>query len=150
MKPIVGSVTATKCAKSLSDFIGVMHGNMFFSSSMYVEFFPKILDGHCRAFNMPARESFSPRAIPLHNVIRLVCNPEQKIPWLFFFLINFGPNSSILFFKIEFGEFGVVLEFRSIKYQSCARLVGESLFFDHLYLINFFFYLFFCFALYTL
>src|SRR5207248_5530031 len=81
MNPIVDELLIG-IAFTLSNLIFMVGEDIINTTSMQIKALTKILHRHCRALDMPSRETEPPRTIPGHLTSRLSGLPERKIFWI--------------------------------------------------------------------
>ncbi len=113
----------------------MMYGDMVHAAGMDVELVPKILPGHGRTLNVPARVPHPPRALPLHDVFLGRLLPEGKIGVVFLLRISLNSCTGQLLLKSYTRKLTVSRKSGYVEVDAVACLVGISLldkFHDHL------------------
>ena len=95
MHPEIGQVRA-KAGLGLGDLVGVVDGDMVFAAAVDIEEIAEIFRRHGRAFDMPAGETLSPRAVPFHLAlfVRRAEFPQGKVGGVAFFT-HIDPNTAV-------------------------------------------------------
>ena len=96
--PIIDSLVSLE-SLVLSNLIFVMYWYSVYSAGVNIKMCPKIFPAHCRALYMPAGISHSPRALPLHNMLRISLFPYCKICRMTFLTVDFHTRACLLILK---------------------------------------------------
>src|SRR4030042_6408434 len=138
MNPISNKLHAV-CSLRLGYLAFVMRKLVVQSSAMYIYGLAQILHSHHRTFQMPARKTHTPRAGPLHDMIRLGFLPKGKIDGISFVLRDLHANTGQHFLGISAGKLAVIPELGHIEVNGAVCLVSETFFqkrLYHLYLLD--------------
>ena len=110
VEPVVNEGMATSATFGLSDFVFMVRENKVTAATVEVEAFTQIFHAHGRAFNVPARTAFTPRAGP-SRFTRFSSFPQSKVHRIAFAVIYVNASASHHIFKVTTGKFAVMLEF---------------------------------------
>src|SRR4051812_12338490 len=80
--------------RTLGDLAFVVGKEEVHTTTMNIELCTQVLGAHGRALDMPARESFTPGALPPHDMFRWRCLPEGKVCLVFFLFLSFEVTGS--------------------------------------------------------
>ena len=97
-------------AFGLSNLVFMMRENQIAAAAMEVKGFAQILHAHGRAFNMPARTTGTPRALPC-RLARFSGFPQRKIHRITLAVINVYTCTSQHIFQITAGKLTIVFKF---------------------------------------
>ena len=109
MEPIFHPGVNPKPAFALGHLIGVVNRGQIDAPGVYIEMLPEITTAHGRTFEVPTRESASPRRIPFLKATHVGIGkfPDGKIRGVPFALDLLDPLGTGLAFQIETCQFGV-------------------------------------------
>ena len=110
VQPVVYEGMATSAAFGLSDFVFVMRENKITAATVEVEAFAQIFHTHGRAFDVPARTAFTPRAGP-SRFTRFSSFPQSEVHGISFAVVYVNASASHHIFQITTGKLAVMLEF---------------------------------------
>ena len=115
----------------LRDFIAVVNRNMVFAAAVNIKPRCQVFCRHRRAFNMPARETTTPRAIPFHLTLFVFRAefPQRKIGGIAFFT-QFHAAARLDRITLDTCQITVVILLAGIKVNAVAGAVGVTVFLD--------------------
>ena len=132
MDPII-NVLLSKGGFALGDFVFVMGEDIVHATGVDIELFAQVLGSHGRTFDVPAWESFTPRAIPFQVAARFGGFPQGKVAGVP--LQRVGLRSDP-FEKVGPGvprQLSVIRKARHVEVDVAARFIGLTVghqFFD--------------------
>ena len=123
--PVVDGFVS-KPALRLRDFVFVVDGDVVNAARMDVKCVAEVLAAHCRALDVPARETHSPRTVPLLQVVGRSLFPQRKVDWMTFESVYFHACAVTLIFKVYTGQLAVFGKLFHRKVDAVFRFVGVA------------------------
>src|SRR6266511_77582 len=126
VQPIICEVGAM-AGLGLCDFIRMMHRNVVFTASVYVEERAQVCSGHSRTLNMPAREPYAPRTLPLHLALMIGWAelPQRKVSGVALFP-HVYTYPSLQTGDIQLGQMPIAREFGGIEIKAIRSAIGKA------------------------
>ena len=90
---------------------------------MEIKGFSQIMDGHGRAFDVPAWTAFAPWAVP-GRFSWFCCLPESKVSWISLFIIHFNTGTSQHIFNLSARQFTIMFKGGNIVIYISAQYIG--------------------------
>ena len=124
MRPYV-HYRLTRKSLTLGNFTFVMGKDIVHPAGMNIEMFTKILNRHCRAFDVPARKTLSPRAGPFYYPALFGFFPQGKVPGVSLQGVRFDTDHKdafrVSFDRLEAFEFDYIEKNLELKISGGRR-----------------------------
>src|SRR5690606_31815524 len=111
-------------AFALCDFALVVREDVIDAAAVNVEGRSQIFERHRRAFDVPAGEAFTPRAIPAQDVFGIGFFPQRKVFRITLFATHGFARPRFLLLNTAVGEFAVIWVFAHVEIYAAVGDVG--------------------------
>ena len=96
--PVLDERAPAGCALGLRDLAIVVRKDVILPAGVDVELLAEVAHGHGRALDVPAWKAAAPRAVPLHDVLRILL-PEREVVRAALFRINLDARAGVELFQ---------------------------------------------------
>src|SRR5690606_16212143 len=106
------------------DFALVMWEDVVDAAAVNVERLAQILSRHGRTLDVPAGETFAPRAVPAQNVLRLGALPQCEVERVALLATHSLARAGLLRLNAPVRQLAVVRGFGDVEINAAVHLVG--------------------------
>ena len=135
VQPVAYKRMHAGAAFGLGNFVFVVRENQIAAAAVEVKAFTKVFHAHGRAFNMPSRAAFAPRAFPV-RFARFGCLPQRKVKRVVLFVVNVDACARHHVFQLAAGQFAVTVKFFHAVINIAVHFVSIALIDKGLHHVN--------------